>query len=172
MKRLNAGVVAVATALSLSTAVATAAETPQEPAAAQTGSAQQDSNSSDQHVSSLDTKQTLEALRHLTEGYAKHKTGVPDAVGSTIAKGEEFASSEAKKLQSSDIPALIELAQSDAAGSASRAFLSSIYQDKKNDWAPGTSLDIFVGTSIAALVLAIFGGGLAAAKALGFKLPF
>ncbi|TRX43375.1 hypothetical protein FNY91_05415 [Corynebacterium guaraldiae] len=144
MKRFTAGVVAAATALSLSIAPATAAE-----------------------------KGSSEVSEAEVFGYILEQ-GFKEAVG-----GDGFASSvdygiekgaEAISSKGSSTPEEINEAL-ETAGSAKDVAMSSLKNDTAKEYPVGTTAEILVGTSIAAIVLGLIAGVVNAVNSGFIKVP-
>ncbi len=152
MKRTATAAIAAATALSLAV-VPAYAEDAKDPGKDDTNASSQDNqgSSSNAEGEQQDGKKVSSSDITDEEAQAYYKERQKDATG--LAKPKEGKEDE----------------------DVSSALLSSIKSDKANDWEPGKTANILLGTGIGALVLGILavvaGGG--AIPGLGnIKLPF
>lgn len=150
MKRTATAAIAAATALSLAV-VPAYAEDAKDPGKDDTNASSQDNQGSSSEGEQQDGKKVSSSDISDEEAQAYYKERQKDATG--LAKPKEGKEGE----------------------DVSSALLSSIKSDKANDWEPGKTANILLGTGIGALVLGILavvaGGG--AIPGLGnIKLPF
>lgn len=145
MKRFAAGVVAAATALSLSIAPATAAEK---------GSSEV---SEAEVLGYIFTQGLKEAVGG--DGYAS-------SVDYGIEKGAEAISSKEGSSTPEEIKEGLE-----TAGSAKDVAMSSLKNDTAKEYPVGTTAEILVGTSIAAIVLGLIAGVVNAVNSGFIKIP-
>ena len=150
MKRTASAAIAAATALSLAV-VPAYAEDAKDPGKDDTNASSNDNQGSSSEGEQQDGKKVSSSDISDEEAQAYYKERQKDATG--LAKPKEGKEGE----------------------DVSSALLSSIKSDKANDWEPGKTANILLGTGIGALVLGILavvaGGG--AIPGLGnIKLPF
>lgn len=150
MKRTSTAAIAAATALSLAV-VPAYAEDAKDPGKDDTNASSNDNQGSSSEGEQQDGKKVSSSDITDEEAQAYYKERQKDATG--LAKPKEGKEDE----------------------DVSSALLSSIKSDKANDWEPGKTANILLGTGIGALVLGILavvaGGG--AIPGLGnIKLPF
>lgn len=150
MKRTATAAIAAATALSLAV-VPAYAEDAKDPGKDDTNASSNDNQGSSSEGEQQDGKKVSSSDISDEEAQAYYKERQKDATG--LAKPKEGKEGE----------------------DVSSALLSSIKSDKANDWEPGKTANILLGTGIGALVLGILavvaGGG--AIPGLGnIKLPF
>lgn len=150
MKRTATAAIAAATALSLAVVPAYAQDT-DDPAKGDTNASSQDNQGSSSQGDQQDGKKTGSSDISDEDAQKYYKENKGKATG--LAKPKEGKEDE----------------------DVSSALLSSIKSDKANDWEPGKTANILLGTGIGALVLGILavvaGGG--AIPGLGnIKLPF
>lgn len=150
MKRTATAAIAAATALSLAV-VPAYAEDAKDPGKDDTNASSNDNQGSSSEGDQQDGKKVSSSDISDEEAQAYYKERQKDATG--LAKPKEGKEGE----------------------DVSSALLSSIKSDKANDWEPGKTANILLGTGIGALVLGILavvaGGG--AIPGLGnIKLPF
>ena len=145
MKRFTAAALAAATAMSLAVAPAYAQDDVNSPQEDQGASSSQAEGKDGEKTGSSDI--TDEAAKDYFEDNKDQATGIVKA------------STEGKEGESKDL---------------NDAFLSSIKSDKANDWAPGKTANILLGTGIGALVLGILAAVAAsgAVPGLNINLPF